>query len=287
MSTSSAPNHPTPTSTPPKKLLLTVAFLSLLLFAIIDSQTSHRIQIAFQSLLAWISTHLIAGIFALITAYALAAVAFVPGSILTLGSGFVYGKAFGLGCGVAIATGLVFAGASCGAILSFLVGRYLLREWVGETLVDKYPVVGALDQALEQQGFQIFLLLRLSPIIPFNIINYIGGVTAISLKDYTRALIGILPGTVLYCFIGASAGSLSETQNGTNGPAAVAVIGDDNGRIILSFPDFSPSTLTCYLTSSLLSMLVVVGIVLGLLAVYFMLSHAKKEFDKIVGLQER
>ncbi|KAL7474458.1 hypothetical protein ACHAW6_000432, partial [Cyclotella cf. meneghiniana] len=129
-----------------------------------------------------------------------------------------------------------------------------------------YPILSRYDAiatrtlqntAPEQQGCQIFLLLRLSPIIPFNIINYIGGVTAtaISLKDYSRALIGVLPGTVLYCFIGASAGSLSETQNGMNGPAAVAVI--------------------------------VVDIVLGLLAVYVMSSHAKKEFNKIVGLQDR
>eukprot|EP00804_Cyclotella_cryptica_P024917 CCRYP_011819-RA/>CCRYP_011819-RA protein AED:0.13 eAED:0.13 QI:197/1/1/1/0.5/0.33/3/75/243 len=222
MTTSSTPNilsspslgdnastpHENNTSTFSKKLLIAIPFLSLLLFVIIDSQTSHHVQTAFQSLLAWISAHLVAGIFALITVYILATVAFLPGSILTLGSGFVYGKAFGLGSGVALASGVVFVGACCGAIISFLLGRYLLREWVGE-----------------------------------------------SLKDYTRALIGILPGTVLYCFIGASAGSLSESQDGVNGPATVAII--------------------------------VVGIILGLLAVYIMSSHAKKEFDRIVKSQER
>eukprot|EP00804_Cyclotella_cryptica_P024918 CCRYP_011819-RB/>CCRYP_011819-RB protein AED:0.04 eAED:0.04 QI:197/1/1/1/1/1/2/282/255 len=252
MTTSSTPNilsspslgdnastpHENNTSTFSKKLLIAIPFLSLLLFVIIDSQTSHHVQTAFQSLLAWISAHLVAGIFALITVYILATVAFLPGSILTLGSGFVYGKAFGLGSGVALASGVVFVGACCGAIISFLLGRYLLREWVGERLVKRYPMFMALDEALKQQGFQIFLLLRLSPIVPFNAINYIGGVTAISLKDYTRALIGILPGTVLYCFIGASAGSLSESQDGVNGPATVAIIGKaamGNHRIYCHF----------------------------------------------------
>lgn len=72
-----------------------------------------------------------------------------------------------------------------------------------------------LHTAMKHQGLKIYFLLRLSPIIPFNVINYVGGVTAISLKNYSLALIGILPGTILYCFIGASAGSLVDTEDGT------------------------------------------------------------------------
>ena len=93
----------------------------------------------------------------------------------------------------------------------------------------------------------------------------------------------------MYCFIGASAGSLSESQAGMNGPATIAVIGKDsssNHRILLPFPNFLPSRLARYFLLPFL-VLIVVGIVLGLLAVYVMSSHAKKEFDKIVGLQER
>lgn len=81
------------------------------------------------------------------------------------------------------------------------------------------------NSALKQQGLKIFLLLRLSPIIPFNAINYIGGVTGVSLKDYSLALGGILPGTILFCFIGASAGNLSESQDRKNGPATIAAVG--------------------------------------------------------------
>ncbi|KAL7502150.1 hypothetical protein ACHAWX_000473 [Stephanocyclus meneghinianus] len=238
-----------------KKLLIIIPILVLLLFAVIDSQTSRHIQNAFQSLLDWISTHLAAGIFVLIAVYILATVAFLPGSILTVGSGFVYGKAFGLGYGVVIASGVAFVGACGGAIISFLLGRYLLREWVGERLVERYPIFKALDEALKQQGFKIFLLLRLSPIIPFNAINYIGGITGVSLKDYSLALGGILPGTILFCFIGASAGNLSESQDRKNGPATIAAV--------------------------------VVGIILSLIAVYVMSTQAKKEFNKIVEQQEQ
>ena len=112
----------------------------------------------------------------------------------------------------------------------------------------------ALDEALKENGLKIFLLLRLSPIIPFNAINYIGGVTSIQLKHYSLALIGILPGTVLYVFIGATAGSLTESENAVSGPWAIAAI--------------------------------VIGIVFGLLAVFAASYYAKREFNKIVAEQQ-
>lgn len=65
-------------------------------------------------------------------------------------------------------------------------------------------------QAMKGKGFRIFFLLRLSPIIPFNALNYMAGATAITFKDYTLSLIGLLPGTILYVFVGASAGSSME-----------------------------------------------------------------------------
>ncbi|KAL7543981.1 hypothetical protein ACHAXR_013461 [Thalassiosira sp. AJA248-18] len=236
------------------KILVGVILLSIIIFVIVDSLTAKYISSGFQTFLEWIETNLVAGVFAFMGVYFIATVAFMPGSILTLGSGFVFGKAVGLGPGVALAAAAVFVGASCGAIVSFLLGRYLLRDWVGRKLVEKYPIIKALDEAFQQKGFRIFLLLRLSPIIPFNAINYIGGVTSISFRHYALALFGILPGTVLYCFIGATAGSLTETENAVSGPVAIASI--------------------------------VVGIVFGLLAVFVVSYYAKREFNKIVAEQE-
>ncbi|KAL9181835.1 hypothetical protein ACHAXT_012178 [Thalassiosira profunda] len=236
------------------KLLVGAVLLGVVIYVIVDATTTKNIQRGFQIFLEWIEDNILAGVFAFMGVYFVATVCFVPGSILTLGSGFVFGKAVGLGPGVALATAAVFVGASLGAIASFLLGRYLLRDWVGRKLVEKYSIVKALDEALKQNGLKIFLLLRLSPIIPFNAINYIGGVTSVQLNHYSLALIGILPGTVLYVFIGATAGSLTESENAVSGPWAIAAI--------------------------------VIGIVFGLLAVFAASYYAKREFNKIVAEQE-
>lgn len=69
---------------------------------------------------------------------------FIPGAILTIGAGFVFERAFGLGAGIVCGTATVAIGASAGAVLSFLIGRYLLRDYV-EHLAERYSIVEALD----------------------------------------------------------------------------------------------------------------------------------------------
>lgn len=81
--------------------------------------------------------------------------------------------------------------------------------------------------ALEQNGLKIMLLLRLSPLIPFNALDYISGVTSISFRDYALALIGILPGTIMFCMVGATASSLTDTSSSPENKLAhqVSLIG--------------------------------------------------------------
>ena len=129
-----------------KKLLVALPLASLLLFVVVDSLTAKRVASGFSTFLDWISAHLLAGLFAFVGVYFLAPVAFVPGSILTLGGGFVIGNAMGLGPGVAAATGAAFLGAGSGAIAGFLLGRYLLRDWVKRRLVERHPSIKALDE---------------------------------------------------------------------------------------------------------------------------------------------
>jgi len=185
--------------------------------------------------------------------YFAATVLFVPGTILTLGAGFVFSMAFGLGGGVALGSLSVFLGASMGAIASFLLGRYLLREQIGK-LSNRYVVFQAIDNTLKDNGLKIFVLLRLSPVIPFNVINYIGGVSSVSFRDYVIALFAILPGTILYVFLGASAGSLADSaSSGQNSTVTIVII--------------------------------VVGAVFGILAVYLTTRYARKELNRV--LEER
>ncbi|NJN37648.1 MAG: TVP38/TMEM64 family protein [Acaryochloridaceae cyanobacterium CSU_3_4] len=99
------------------------------------------------------------GAIAFIGIYILATVAFFPGSILTLGAGFVFGVVQG--------SILVFIGATIGATLAFLLGRDVARDWVAEKIAGN-PKFTALDRAIGRAGLKIVLLTRLSPVFPLN-----------------------------------------------------------------------------------------------------------------------
>jgi len=145
------------------------------------------------------------GVLLFILGYALATVAFVPGSLLTLAAGAVYG----IGRGTAI----VLVAATIGASLAFLVARYIARSAV-ETRLRGHEKFSAIDRAVGRQGFKIVLLLRLSPIFPFNALNYALGLTRVRFRDYLLASIGMLPGTLLYVYYGKAAGSVAELAAG-------------------------------------------------------------------------
>lgn len=138
--------------------------------------------------------------------YALATVLMAPGLILTLGAGYVFG--------VVLGTITVSVGSVLGATAAFLVGRYAARDFV-QGLAEKNPRFGAIDAAVAEQGWKIVLLTRLSPLFPFNVINYLYGATRVSLRDYFLASwIGMLPGTILYVYLGAIAGNLTDLLAG-------------------------------------------------------------------------
>lgn len=153
-----------------------------------------------QQALTWIESLGAVGGLAFIALYVVATIAFLPGSILTVGAGAV----FGLGLG----TVYVFIGATLGAIAAFLIGRYGARNWVSQKIAGN-PTFAAIDQAVAAGGFKIVLLTRLSPVFPFNLLNYALGLTGVSLRDYTLGAIGMLPGTLLYVYIGSLAGDLA------------------------------------------------------------------------------
>ena len=143
----------------------------------------------------WIRHLGLAGAFIFIAVYALAAVLFLPGAIFTIAAGLVYGIVGG--------TAVALAGATLGAGLAFLVARYLVRGRI-EEFVRKNRRFGAIDDAIGQEGWKIVGLLRLSPLIPFNVSNYFYGVTSIGFWPYLLAsFVGILPGTLLYAYLGA------------------------------------------------------------------------------------
>jgi uncharacterized membrane protein YdjX (TVP38/TMEM64 family) len=178
----------------------------------------------------WVQSHPFRGALAVTLSYIVATVLFIPGSILTLGAGFAIGSAFDNPViGVLIATAAVFVGASLGSICSFLLGRYLFHDCVYR-LTESYPLFQAIDRALVGNGLKIMILLRLSPLIPYNALDYMSGATSIPLKDYAGALIALLPGAFMLSFVGASASSLSDSTT-TAGNKTVEIITIVSGLI--------------------------------------------------------
>ncbi len=154
-----------------------------------------------QNLLQWIQDLGTIGYLIFTLVYILSAVFLIPASILTLGGGAIFG----------VVTGsiLVSVASMLGAILAFLIGRYFARGWVSKQ-IEKYPRFQIVDEAVAKEGWKIVGLTRLSPVFPFVILNYAFGITQVSLKDYiTASWIGMLPGTIMYVYIGSLVGNIA------------------------------------------------------------------------------
>jgi uncharacterized membrane protein YdjX (TVP38/TMEM64 family) len=140
-----------------------------------------------------------------VAGYVVATVAFVPGSLLTLGAGALFGIVRG--------TALVLLGATLGASAAFLVSRHLARGLV-ERRFAREPRFAAIDRAVGEQGRRIVLPLRLSPAFPFNVLNYALGLTRVRFVDFLVASVGMLPGTLLYVYYGKILGDVTRLASG-------------------------------------------------------------------------
>mmetsp|Transcript_28905 Transcript_28905/g.60444 ORF Transcript_28905/g.60444 Transcript_28905/m.60444 type:complete len:387 (+) Transcript_28905:58-1218(+) len=201
------------------RLLIVAVLLACVTFVIADvalPSSPHRIEKASVWFLDWVAQHPTKGILAVIAIFAIATVLFMPAAVLTMGAGFAFHSAFdSFSKGVVLGSIAVFCGAVLGSISAFLIGRYLFRQTV-MGMASKYPMFRAIDRALQGNGLKIMFLLRLSPLIPYNALDYISGVTSIPLWSYACAMIGMLPGTVMFVAIGATASSLSDEQQWTD-----------------------------------------------------------------------
>ncbi|MDQ3069258.1 MAG: TVP38/TMEM64 family protein [Acidobacteriota bacterium] len=149
------------------------------------------------------------GIVLFFAAYIVSTVAALPGAILTLAAGFAFGPVWGL----AVASPASVLGATC----AFLLGRTVLRGWAERTVANS-PRARAIDRAVEREGLKLVLLLRLSPLFPFNVLNYALSLTRISLGRYVAgSAIGMLPGTALYVYLGSLAPAAAELSSAGSG----------------------------------------------------------------------
>lgn len=199
------------TNTGKLKIVIGIILLVGILFA------ARHIQI--HDLLEQIKTFGVWGLLLFVLLYVIATVSFIPGSLLTLGAGAVFGIWKG---SIAVSIGSTI-GASC----AFLIGRYLARDWVAKKISGNARF-RSVDDAVARDGFKMTLLIRLSPIFPFNLINYAFGLTKVKFKDYVIASwVGMMPGTVLYVYLGSLAGDLAALGTGrhTKTPGEWALYG--------------------------------------------------------------
>ena len=145
--------------------------------------------------------------------YGLAVTLFVPGSALSLAAGVLFGLWLG--------TAVVWIGANIAIVLSFLIARYAARGKV-EALASTRPRFAAVDRAIGQQGWKIVALMRLSPVFPFGLQNYLFGVTAIRfLPSFLASAAFILPGTFMYVYLGFAGGEAASAVGGGHGVDAL------------------------------------------------------------------
>ena len=159
-----------------------------------------QLQQALVSFVEWIDGLGAIAPIVFVLAYIVITVAFLPASVVTLGAGFVFGVVKG--------SIFVFVGAMLGATAAFLVGRFVARDWIAKK-VEGNRFFSALDNAIAEEGRKLIFLIRLSPAFPFNLLNYALGLTKVSLPDYVLGTTGIIPGTIMYVYLGSLIGDIA------------------------------------------------------------------------------
>ncbi len=140
------------------------------------------------------------GVFTFIVLYALWVTSLLPGSWLSMLAGFLYGTWIG--------SLIVFLGAFLGAHVTFYLGRTLLKDWA-QKKVSTFSKIQLIEQAVSREGRKVVFLTRLSPLFPFGLLNFAYGLSDVKVLDFTLGMLGIVPGTILYCSFGSLALKIS------------------------------------------------------------------------------
>ena len=177
--------------------------------ALITAAKYFHVQDLLKQALDWIGRLGPWGAALFIALYVVATVLFIPGSVLTLGAGAVFGVVWG--------SIYVSIAATLGATAAFLVGRYLARDAITRK-IEGNARFAAIDKAVANEGWKIVGLTRLSPVFPFTLLNYAFGLTRVKLGHYVLASwIGMMPGTVMYVYLGSLAKAAAGERTRTTG----------------------------------------------------------------------
>lgn len=157
-------------------------------------------------MLAWVQLHPLAGRLVYLLVFTVCSVLMVPGSLLVMSGGFLFGLVQGVPI-VSVATVL-------GAVAALLVARGIGRAWVEERLHNQQRLM-ALDRAVQSRGLLVVMLTRMSLLLPYNLLNYAYGLSGVGIRPYAMGTwIGMLPAVALYVYLGTLARNLGELFDG-------------------------------------------------------------------------
>ena len=189
-----------------KGLIIRLAAAAIVVALLVSGSRYLHFRELLTGALEWVFSLGMWGPVIFIIIYIVACILFIPGTILTLGAGVIFGVVKG--------SVIVSISATLGATAAFLVGRYLARDWVAGK-IEANPKFQSIDEAVAKEGWKIVALTRLSPVFPFVLLNYAYGLTKVSLRDFFFASwIGMMPATVMYVYIGSLAGDLAKLGAG-------------------------------------------------------------------------
>ena len=173
------------------KKLLRISILLLLVVGI-AAVVIYRDQLDVNALESWVKNAGSAGPIVFMLLYAIGTVFFLPGAVLTLAGGALFGPVFG--------TLYNLTAATIGAMISFIAARYLAHDWVEKKAGGR---IRQLKQGVEGEGWKFVAFTRLVPLFPFNVLNYALGLTKIKFSHYSIATyVFMLPGSIAYTYLG-------------------------------------------------------------------------------------
>lgn len=208
---------------PTKKWVLSISCIMFFIFIVLPLTHSstykaldvqHRLEKFLNYWVGGLRNHPIEAICIYMCLYIIIVIFLIPGTPFTVAGGFIFSKSFGFIEAVLLITGVVLLSSTIGYVTAFYLGRYFLQEDVKRRMLQKYPLFVIMDKALSKNTFWIMSLLHLTPVIPFGPVSYMsGGLTSMQLSSFAIANVASIPLTVLYVFLGASAGKLLEKAN--------------------------------------------------------------------------
>ena len=231
------------------KKLFTILAISSLIPVILDVfvlQTNH-ITNFINNFLDWMAEYPLEGVWAYVCIITVSSLIFVPPSILIFGAGFTFSSIWGGWTGIMIALVASYLGSVIGGFIGFWRARYMTRDLI-EVLMRRYPIIKAVDVAIVKNSLRVMILMRLNCLIPFGVLNYVFGITAVDWAVFTMAMVGILPWHLLLICLGASS----------------ATVYDKSGEITL-----------------MQIILMSTGVAFGIIGLVITWKFAKKELQKV------